>query len=199
MHTGTHTHFWCAYVKFKFALPRFHDDSRKSRCRWAADQLSSCSMIITRLVIGSFRRCVDGVCVLECPPVKLDKGSNTVMTPFPNLNSNLITLHNVCHKINHINPNPCVISEIDVGKNKGNNKIKSFNQIHVHTDVVCVCVWVWESVIKWLLSLHSFKEPSWSQSPGSSCKPCPVVHPSPVCGTDGHSYSTKVAAHTDWI
>ncbi|KAL6466891.1 hypothetical protein MHYP_G00246950 [Metynnis hypsauchen] len=23
------------------------------------------------------------------------------------------------------------------------------------------------------------------------CKRCPVVHPSPVCGTDGHSYSTK--------
>lgn len=24
------------------------------------------------------------------------------------------------------------------------------------------------------------------------CKRCPVVHPSPVCGTDGHVYSTKV-------
>ncbi|TSQ35302.1 Testican-1 [Bagarius yarrelli] len=23
------------------------------------------------------------------------------------------------------------------------------------------------------------------------CKPCPVVHPSPVCGSDGHSYSSK--------
>lgn len=68
---------------------------------------------------------------------------------------------------------------------------------------MCVCMHACECgrvyVIKWLLSLHSFKEPSWSQSPGSSCKPCPVVHPSPVCGADGHSYSTKVAAHTDWI
>lgn len=42
----------------------------------------------------------------------------------------------------------------------------------------------------------SFKDPSLYQSPGSKCKPCPVVHPSPVCGTDGHSYSTKVSACT---
>lgn len=53
-HGHTHTHLRCAYsVKLciKFALPRFHDDNRKSRCRWAADQLSSCSGIITTLVI----------------------------------------------------------------------------------------------------------------------------------------------------
>ncbi|CAM9159486.1 unnamed protein product, partial [Lampetra planeri] len=37
----------------------------------------------------------------------------------------------------------------------------------------------------------SFKDANLYQSPGSKCKPCPVVHPSPVCGTDGHSYSTK--------
>ncbi|KAA8594808.1 hypothetical protein FQN60_011943 [Etheostoma spectabile] len=37
----------------------------------------------------------------------------------------------------------------------------------------------------------SFKDTSLYQSPGMKCKPCPVVHPSPVCGTDGHSYSTK--------
>lgn len=37
----------------------------------------------------------------------------------------------------------------------------------------------------------SFKDAGLLQSPGSKCKPCPVVHPSPVCGTDGHSYSTK--------
>lgn len=37
----------------------------------------------------------------------------------------------------------------------------------------------------------SFKDASLNQNPGSKCKPCPVVHPSPVCGTDGHSYSTK--------
>uniref|UniRef100_A0A3B3ZBA5 Testican-3 n=1 Tax=Periophthalmus magnuspinnatus TaxID=409849 RepID=A0A3B3ZBA5_9GOBI len=36
----------------------------------------------------------------------------------------------------------------------------------------------------------SFKDPSLYQNPVSKCKPCPVVHPSPVCGTDGHSYST---------
>lgn len=102
-HGHTHTSLVCILVKLciKFALPCFHDDSRKFKCRWVADQLSSCSGIITRLVISSFRKCVDGVCVLECPPVKLDKGSNTLMTPFPNLNSNLMTLHNVFHKINH--------------------------------------------------------------------------------------------------
>ncbi|XP_071371155.1 testican-3 isoform X2 [Centroberyx affinis] len=37
----------------------------------------------------------------------------------------------------------------------------------------------------------SFKDAGLYQSPGSKCTPCPVVHPSPVCGTDGHSYSTK--------
>lgn len=37
----------------------------------------------------------------------------------------------------------------------------------------------------------SFKDAGLYQSPGSKCKQCPVVHPSPVCGTDGHSYSTK--------
>ncbi|CAL8273790.1 testican-3 isoform X2 [Gadus morhua] len=37
----------------------------------------------------------------------------------------------------------------------------------------------------------SFKDPSLFQSPGSKCEPCPVVHPSPVCGTDGHTYSSK--------
>ncbi|XP_045071400.1 testican-3-like isoform X1 [Coregonus clupeaformis] len=37
----------------------------------------------------------------------------------------------------------------------------------------------------------SVKEAGLSLSPGSKCKRCPVVHPSPVCGTDGHSYSTK--------
>ncbi|GLD74235.1 testican-3 isoform X1 [Lates japonicus] len=37
----------------------------------------------------------------------------------------------------------------------------------------------------------SFKDVNLYQSPGSKCKPCPVVHPSPVCGTDGHPYSSK--------
>ncbi|KAK6324376.1 hypothetical protein J4Q44_G00037180 [Coregonus suidteri] len=37
----------------------------------------------------------------------------------------------------------------------------------------------------------SVKEAGLSLSPGAKCKRCPVVHPSPVCGTDGHSYSTK--------
>ncbi|XP_062333743.1 testican-3 [Osmerus eperlanus] len=37
----------------------------------------------------------------------------------------------------------------------------------------------------------SFKDAGLLQSPGSKCKQCPVVHPTPVCGTDGHSYSTK--------
>ncbi|XP_061840377.1 testican-3 [Nerophis lumbriciformis] len=37
----------------------------------------------------------------------------------------------------------------------------------------------------------SFKDASLYQSPGSKCQPCPVVHPSPVCATDGHTYSTK--------
>ncbi|XP_052357877.1 testican-2-like, partial [Oncorhynchus keta] len=37
----------------------------------------------------------------------------------------------------------------------------------------------------------SVKEPGLSLSPGSKCRRCPVVRPSPVCGTDGHSYSTK--------
>ncbi|TKS68184.1 Testican-3 SPARC/osteonectin, CWCV, and [Collichthys lucidus] len=37
----------------------------------------------------------------------------------------------------------------------------------------------------------SFKDANLYQSPGSKCKPCPVVHPAPVCGTDGHTYSTK--------
>ncbi|KAF5894868.1 testican-1 isoform X1, partial [Clarias magur] len=23
------------------------------------------------------------------------------------------------------------------------------------------------------------------------CRPCPVVHPNPVCGSDGHTYSSK--------
>ncbi|XP_028307099.1 testican-3 isoform X1 [Gouania willdenowi] len=39
--------------------------------------------------------------------------------------------------------------------------------------------------------VSSFKDASLYQSPGSKCTPCPVVHPSPVCGSDGHTYSTK--------
>lgn len=38
----------------------------------------------------------------------------------------------------------------------------------------------------------SFKDASLYQSPGSKCKPCPVVHPVPVCGSDGHTYSSQV-------
>ncbi|XP_015199814.1 testican-3 isoform X1 [Lepisosteus oculatus] len=39
---------------------------------------------------------------------------------------------------------------------------------------------------------HSMKEGVLTQKPGSSkCKQCSFVHPSPVCGTDGHTYSTK--------
>lgn len=45
----------------------------------------------------------------------------------------------------------------------------------------------------------SFKDPTVDHSPGSKCKPCPVVHPSPVCGTDGHTYSTKVFTQTHTI
>ncbi|XP_032419891.1 testican-3 isoform X1 [Xiphophorus hellerii] len=37
----------------------------------------------------------------------------------------------------------------------------------------------------------SFKDANLHPSAGSKCKPCPVVHPSPVCGSDGHTYSTK--------
>nr|XP_023655190.1 testican-3 isoform X2 [Paramormyrops kingsleyae] len=38
----------------------------------------------------------------------------------------------------------------------------------------------------------SFKDVGLSQNPlFSKCKQCPVVHPSPVCGADGHTYSTK--------
>uniref|UniRef100_A0A672L3D3 SPARC (osteonectin), cwcv and kazal like domains proteoglycan 3 n=1 Tax=Sinocyclocheilus grahami TaxID=75366 RepID=A0A672L3D3_SINGR len=36
----------------------------------------------------------------------------------------------------------------------------------------------------------SFKDMNMN-SPLLKCKRCPVVHPSPVCGTDGHCYSTK--------
>ncbi|XP_034146911.1 testican-3 isoform X2 [Esox lucius] len=38
----------------------------------------------------------------------------------------------------------------------------------------------------------SMKEPSLSLSPQSHCERCPVVHPSPVCGTDQRTYPTKV-------
>uniref|UniRef100_A0A3P8XMM4 SPARC (osteonectin), cwcv and kazal like domains proteoglycan 3 n=1 Tax=Esox lucius TaxID=8010 RepID=A0A3P8XMM4_ESOLU len=37
----------------------------------------------------------------------------------------------------------------------------------------------------------SMKEPSLSLSPQSHCERCPVVHPSPVCGTDQRTYPTK--------
>uniref|UniRef100_A0A3Q2U630 SPARC (osteonectin), cwcv and kazal like domains proteoglycan 3 n=1 Tax=Fundulus heteroclitus TaxID=8078 RepID=A0A3Q2U630_FUNHE len=37
----------------------------------------------------------------------------------------------------------------------------------------------------------SFKDANLHPSAGLKCKPCPVVHPSPVCGSDGHTYSTK--------
>ncbi|XP_053712998.1 testican-3 [Synchiropus splendidus] len=37
----------------------------------------------------------------------------------------------------------------------------------------------------------SFKDDNLYQNPRSRCTPCPVVHPSPVCGTDSHTYSTK--------
>uniref|UniRef100_A0A8C9RRS8 Testican-3 n=1 Tax=Scleropages formosus TaxID=113540 RepID=A0A8C9RRS8_SCLFO len=38
----------------------------------------------------------------------------------------------------------------------------------------------------------SFKDMGLPQNPMfSKCTQCPVVHPAPVCGTDGHSYSTK--------
>ncbi|XP_066574157.1 testican-3 [Amia ocellicauda] len=39
---------------------------------------------------------------------------------------------------------------------------------------------------------HSMKEGGIAQKPASlKCKQCPVVHPAPVCGTDGHTYSIK--------
>ncbi|XP_041050746.1 testican-3-like isoform X7 [Carcharodon carcharias] len=39
---------------------------------------------------------------------------------------------------------------------------------------------------------HSMKETDLAhkQWKGSNCKPCPVVHPHPICGTDGHVYSS---------
>uniref|UniRef100_UPI00398E8EDE testican-3 isoform X1 n=1 Tax=Pristiophorus japonicus TaxID=55135 RepID=UPI00398E8EDE len=39
---------------------------------------------------------------------------------------------------------------------------------------------------------HSMKETDLAhkQWKGANCKPCPVVHPHPVCGTDGHVYSS---------
>ncbi|XP_059820860.1 testican-3 isoform X2 [Hypanus sabinus] len=39
---------------------------------------------------------------------------------------------------------------------------------------------------------HSMKVTNMAhkQRKGSNCKPCPVVHPHPVCGTDGHIYSS---------
>lgn len=79
------------------------------------------------------------------------------------------------------------------------DEAKSFKialEIHVHTGrrLACVCVCVCK--VSLLNVLSSFKDASLYQSPGSKCKPCPVVHPSPVCGTDSHTYSTKVPAHT---
>lgn len=80
------------------------------------------------------------------------------------------------------------------------DQTKSFNQIHVraagvYSCGVCVCACVCVKFYGFSV-LCSFKDPSLDQSPEPKCKPCPVVHPSPVCGTDGHSYSTKVAACT---
>ncbi|XP_067896094.1 testican-3 isoform X4 [Heterodontus francisci] len=39
---------------------------------------------------------------------------------------------------------------------------------------------------------HSMKETDLAskQWKGANCKPCPVVHPHPICGTDGHVYSS---------
>ncbi|XP_034044232.1 testican-3 isoform X2 [Thalassophryne amazonica] len=37
----------------------------------------------------------------------------------------------------------------------------------------------------------SVKDARLFQGPQSKCKPCPVVHPAPVCGTDGSIYSSK--------
>lgn len=55
------------------------------------------------------------------------------------------------------------------------------NSLHVATTKAAPC-----------LSPSSFKDASLYQSPGSKCKPCPVVHPVPVCGSDGHTYSSQV-------